>query len=122
MITPKTKNKHKLINRIRSINISSTKSLNFGHDFISKKFNSKEQQQNKRNNSIAALYPNGKMICTGAKSENDKLKTELEEIKNENELNKMFRPSNILRLSLQKKEEKKENQLLISKTNKGILF
>ena len=56
------------------------------------------------------------------KSENDKLKTELEEIKNENELNKMFRPSNILRLSLQKKEEKKENQLLISKTNKGILF
>ena len=57
MITPKTKNKHKLINRIRSINISSTKSLNFGHDFISKKFNSKEQQQNKRNNKLNHLSP-----------------------------------------------------------------
>jgi hypothetical protein len=57
MITPKTKNKHKLINRIRSINISSTKSLNFGHDFISKKLNSKEQQQNKRNNKLNHLSP-----------------------------------------------------------------
>ena len=66
MTTPKLKNKHKLINRIRSINISSTKSLNFGHDFISKKFNSKEQQQNKRklrlpnnrthNKSVLSLY------------------------------------------------------------------
>ena len=89
-------------------------SYKFGVDEVLKKI----QLENKRNEE----NENQKILDENIILENENQINLFKEIKNENELNKMFRPSNILRLSLQKKEEKKENQLLISKTNKGILF